>query len=138
MVNKNVLELIETKYKVEDVVLSNGMSAWPLLRQAVYFNIQNKELGYSNKLRTRNKYQLFKNIFYGVKNIFRLKKFDYIFFNNTQKREFLNGKLFDIYADAWADRLGQDNSLFIEWATTHHYRPNFKSVQFFLQTVYFI
>ncbi|HAT64755.1 MAG TPA: hypothetical protein DCS66_09155 [Flavobacteriaceae bacterium] len=121
MVNKNVLELIETKYKVEDVVLSNGMSAWPLLRQAVYFNIQNKELGYSNKLRTRNKYQLFKNIFYGVKNIFRLKKFDYIFFNNTQKREFLNGKLFDIYADAWADRLGQDNSLFIEWATTHHY-----------------
>jgi len=121
MVDKNVLELIESKYPVEEITLSNGISAWPFLRQAIYFSIQNKELGYNNKLRTRNKIHLIKNVFYGLKNLFLLKKFDFVFFNITTKRELYNGKLFDIYADAWADKLGQDKSLFIEWATTRHY-----------------
>ncbi len=132
MINKNVLELIEAKYNVEDIVLSNGMSAWPLVRQAVYFSIQNKELGYSNKLRTRNKWQLFKNVFYGFWNIFQLRKFNYIFFNNTQKRELINGKFYDIYADAWADKLGQDKSLFIEWATIKHYSKKKVHSQFII------
>lgn len=120
MVKKNVLEEIETKYAVEDIILSNGIRAWPLLRQALYFKIQNKELGYSNKLRTRNKRQLLTNLFYGFKNLFFLSKFDYVFFNNTEKRKLYNGLLFDIYADAWADKLGQNKSLFIEWATSSH------------------
>lgn len=120
MASKNVLELIETAYEVEKLQLADGTPVWPFVRQAVYFQIQQKTVQYNNKLRTRNKLQLFKNFFYGIKYIFSLQKFDYIFFNNTSKREPLKERGFDIYYDAWADILGQDKSLFIEWAIEGH------------------
>lgn len=120
MASKNVLELIETAYEVEKLQLADGTPVWPFLRQAVYFQIQQKTVQYSNKLRTRNKLQLFKNFFYGIKYLFNLKKFEYLFFNNTSKRELLDDKYFDIYYDAWTDILGQNKSLFIEWAIEAH------------------
>lgn len=120
MANKNVLERIEAAYEVEKLQLADGTPIWPFLRQAVYFQIQQKTVQYSNKLRTRNKLQLVKNFFYGIKYLFGLKKFDYVFFNNTSKRERLHEKYFDIYYDAWADILGQDKSLYIEWAIEAH------------------
>ncbi len=120
MASKNVLELIETAYEVEKLQLADGTPVWPFLRQAVYFQIQQKTVQYSNKLRTRNKLQLFKNFFYGIKYLFNLKKFEYLFFNNTSKRELLDERYFDIYYDAWTDILGQNKSLFIEWAIEAH------------------
>ena len=81
-----------------------------------------KKFGFSSKLRTRDKTQLIKNHFFGLGELFRLRKFDYVFFNNADKRTFeVEGKRFDVFFDAWADRLGQDRSLFIEWARDTHF-----------------
>ena len=120
MATKNVLELIESTYDVGAIVTTDGTPVWPLIRQAVYFKTMQKKVQYSNKLRTRSKLQLFKNFFYGIGNLFRLSRFEYIFFNNTDKRTELGDKMFDIYYDAWADALNADKSLFIEWAIDHH------------------
>ncbi|RDK88519.1 hypothetical protein [Marinirhabdus gelatinilytica] len=120
MVLKNVLQEIESEYAVESIILSDGTPVWPLLRQAIYFKIQQKKVQYSNKLRTRNKKQLLKNFFYGFPHVFQLKKFQFIFFNNTDKRVLINNTYFDIFQDAWADKVGQRKSFFIEWAKQAH------------------
>ena len=120
MATKNVLELIESTYDVGTIVTTDGIPVWPLIRQAVYFKTMQKKVQYSNKLRTRSKLQLLKNFFYGIGNLFKLSRFEYIFFNNTDKRTELGDKMFDIYYDAWADALNADKSLFIEWAIDHH------------------
>ena len=117
---KNVLEKIEEKYDVASITFDNGRAIWPYLRQHVYFAIINKTIGYSNKLRTRNKKQLLKNFFYGAIHWFKLKRYDYLFLGNADKRIHLKEKRFDIYFDAWADKIGQDKSLFIEWAMHKH------------------
>ncbi len=81
-------------------------------------------LSYNNKLRTRNKKQLVINFFVGLSNILKLRKMNYLFFNNSDKRILIEDKYYDIFFDAWADKLGQDKSLFIEWAINKHYSKN--------------
>ncbi|QIE59924.1 hypothetical protein G5B37_10210 [Rasiella rasia] len=100
--------------------MKDGTPVWPLIRQAVYFQVLKKNVQYSNKLRTRRKRLLIKNFFYGLSKLFSLKKYEYLYFNNTDKRVYYNEAYFDIYYDAWADLLGQDKSLFIEWAIEKH------------------
>lgn len=120
MKEENILEHIEKNYQVSDLVTVSGVPIWPMIRQSIYDKILYKKIGYDNKLRTRNIWQLIKNLFYGIKHLSTLKKFEFVLFNISEKRVPVNGKRFDIYADAWADRLGQDKSLFIEWATIKH------------------
>ncbi|WP_432412262.1 hypothetical protein [Rasiella sp. SM2506] len=120
MAASDILDTIENTYEVEDITLLNGRRVWPLLRQKIIFETIRESLGYDNKLRTRNKKQLGINFFSGIKQLFRLKKFDFIFFNNTDKRVLLDGTYFDIFFDAWADKVFQEKSLFIEWAKDKH------------------
>lgn len=121
MAASNILKKIETKHDVKKLVSKSGIEVWPLLRQFIVFQEIKKTLGYDNRLRTRNKWQLFKNLFYGFKNLFFLSRFDYVFFNNADKRIPYNDKYFDVYFDAWANKLGQNKSLFVEWAISKHY-----------------
>lgn len=120
MAASDILTTIEKSFNVENIKLFNGRKLWPLLRQKIVFDEVRKSLGYDNKLRTRKKNQLFVNFFYGIERLFRLKNFEFIFFNNTDKRILQNGKHFDIFFDAWADKVGQEKSLFIEWARNKH------------------
>lgn len=120
---ENILELIEERYDVKSLKHGNTR-VWPLLRKRIYFGYIKKKLNASSKRRTRKIQQLFKNFFYGAQNIFKIKRFEYLFFENTNKRILLNGKFYDIYFDAWADRLGQEKSLFIEFAMGSYYSIN--------------
>ena len=119
--SKNVLEIIESEHDISKIILKNGLQVWPLFRQKIYFKILKKTLNYSSKSRTRNKGFLFVNLFYGWINLFKLKSYKYIAFVNTNKRILLDGKYFDVYFDAWADKLGQDKTLFVEFASQKHY-----------------
>lgn len=120
MAASDILDTIESTCKVEKITLLNGRQIWPLLRQKIIFEKIRESLGYDNKLRTRNKKQLVKNFFYGIKHLFHLKKFDFVFFNNTDKRILVDEKYYDIFFDAWADKVSQEKSLFIEWAKEAH------------------
>ncbi|WP_421813326.1 hypothetical protein [Flagellimonas sp.] len=118
---KNILEVIEDDNDVGSIRLSSGLRVWPLLRGKLYFHDLKKRLGYSSKTRTRNKAKLIKSFFYGIKNIFVLRKFEFFFFENTNKRISIHNKYYDIYFDAWGDKLGPDKSLFVEFASESHY-----------------
>ncbi|MAU14729.1 MAG: hypothetical protein CMH46_04225 [Muricauda sp.] len=118
---QNILEAIENEFDVGSLQLSNGLRIWPLIRDKIYFHDLNKRVGYSSKTRTRNKVKLVKNFFYGINNIFVLKRFDFLFFENTNKRILINNKYFDIYFDAWGDKLGRSKGLFVEFASESHY-----------------
>lgn len=121
MKEKNELQIIEENYVVNKLKVGN-LYIWPILRQRVYFEIFKKKFNFNSKLRTRSKTQLLKNLFYGLSYVFKLKKYDFIFFNNADKRTFsVNKKKYDVFFDAWADKLGQEKSLFIEWAIRKHY-----------------
>jgi|GEM_PF-2910429 len=124
MAASDILNKIESTYEVDKITSPNGRKVWPLLRQKIVFDEVKKTIGLSNKLRTRNSHQLFKNFFYGFNNLFCLKKFDYVFFNNTDKRIQYRTKKFDIFFDAWSDKVGQKKSLFIEWASNNHLPSN--------------
>ncbi|MDO6595890.1 hypothetical protein Q4512_03125 [Oceanihabitans sp. 2_MG-2023] len=121
MKNKNELHLIENKYAVDKLKINN-FSAWPLVRHRVFFEIFSRKINFNEKLRTRSKLQLIKNFFYGAKHLFQLKKYDFLFFNNADKRTLTkNKKQYDIFFDSWGDKVGQENALFIEWAINKHY-----------------
>lgn len=124
MEQKNELHIIEKNYAVDEARI-NEMYLWPIIRQPIYFEIFRKKFNFSTKLRTRNKTQLIKNFCYGIKHLFKLKKYEYLFFNNADKRTHqIKGKHFDVFFDAWADKVGQEKSLFIEWAIDSHYSKN--------------
>jgi len=121
MKKTNVLLEIEQQYDVNSTKIES-LYAWPFLRQPFYFRILQKKLGFNAHLRTKNKLQLLRNGLYGIRNIFRLRRFEYLFFNNADKRTLkIRGKQYDVFFDAWADKVGQEKSLFIEWAIEKHY-----------------
>ena len=121
MKNKNELHVIEKKYAVNKLK-ANQFSAWPILRQRVYFEIFKGKFNFNTKLRTRSKVKLLQNLFYGFNHLFKLRKYDFLFFNNTDKRTLEEkGKKFDVFFDAWANKVGQEKSLFIEWAIDQHF-----------------
>ncbi|MGB1309002.1 MAG: hypothetical protein ACPG6B_08840 [Oceanihabitans sp.] len=121
MKNNNELHLIEKKYPVDKLKV-NQFSAWPILRQRVYFEIFKEKFNFNSKLRTRSKVKLVQNLFYGIKHLFKLRKYDYLFFNNADKRTLeKENKKFDVFFDAWANKVGQEKSLFIEWAIDQHF-----------------
>ncbi|MDX1461539.1 MAG: hypothetical protein R3359_00665 [Marinirhabdus sp.] len=121
MTPKNLLEKIESEQPVETITLRDGTPVWPLIRQAVYFTSMRAKVQYNNKLRTRSKVQLIKNFFYGIKYLLQLSRFDYVFFNNADKRVNYNNRMFDIYYDAWADAFDSEKCLFVEWAIEKHH-----------------
>jgi hypothetical protein len=121
MKNKNELHIIEKKYSLNNLK-ANELFAWPILRQRVYFEIFKKKFNFNVKLRTRSKSQLIKNAFFGLKYLFKLKPYDFLFFNNADKRTLKkDNKQYDVFFDAWADKVGQEKSLFIEWAIDKHF-----------------
>lgn len=123
MSSKNELHIIEKKYDVHRLKV-NEFYAWPILRQGIYFEILNKKVRFNIKHRTRNKLQLLKNFFYGFKHYFKIKNYDFLFFNNADKRTIKKeNKFYDGFFDAWADKVGQGKSLFIEWAIYKHFSP---------------
>ncbi|WP_339710977.1 hypothetical protein [uncultured Kriegella sp.] len=120
----NELFDIEQNFDVGSARISS-LFVWPLVRHTFYYQILKKNIGFSSKFRTTSKVQLIKNGLYGVKNLLRIKKFDYLFFNNADKRNLVvDKKKYDVFFDAWADKLGQDRSLFVEWAIEKHWRSN--------------
>lgn len=121
MNNKNELHILENKYELDKLKV-NELYAWPILRQRVYFEILKEKFKFNSKLRTRNKKQLIINFFFGFFHLIKLKKYDYLFFNNADKRTLRKeNKQYDVFFDAWADKLGQNKSLFIEWAIDKHF-----------------
>ena len=122
MAASDILDKIESNNEIENIVTVKGRRLWPLLRQKIVFQEVKKTIGLDNKLRTRNKKQLAKNFVSGFKNFFKLKSFQFVFFNNTDKRILQNQVYFDIFFDAWADKLSQEKCLFIEWAKNKHFK----------------
>lgn len=121
----NILTEIEKEFNIFTIYEKNSnIHIWPLLRQKIYFTYLKNDLGYSDKKRTRDVIQLLKNAFYGFSQIWHLKKFDYLFFQNTNKRLYIDNTFFDVYFDAWADKLSRNKSLFIEFAHKQHYAKN--------------
>lgn len=121
MKQTNELIEIEKNFDVGSARIGE-LSAWPLVRHTFYFNILRKKVGFSSKLRSIGKIQVVKNAFYGVSNLLRISSFDYLFFNNADKRNLrVLDKKYDVFFDAWADKLGQDRSLFVEWALEKHW-----------------
>ncbi len=116
-------ELLETEKIFEvDKPMISGISAWPFLRQKFYFELIKKNHGFNSKLRSIASIQLFKNAIYGFHKLAGIGKYKYLFFNNADKRTFqINGRRYDVFFDTWADRFGQERSLFIEWAIKKHY-----------------
>ncbi len=105
-------QLLKVKYK--------KIKIWLLLRIKVKLALVYTETNKNFEIRTKNRVKLLKNLFYGFTSLFNLSKYSYIFFSNTNKRYLINNKYFDSYFDSIADRLGQRNSLFIEFAEKNH------------------
>lgn len=111
----------EKKYAEELLLVGyKHIKVWLLIRTKFKIAGILSETGYHFNIRTRDKILLLKNMFYGILNLFRLKKFTYFFFANTNKRYLIDGKYVDIYFDKIADILGQNHSLFIEFAENKH------------------
>jgi len=121
MREKNELHIIETKYKFNKLK-HKDLYIWPLIRHKLYFEVFKSKTEFDARFRTRNKFLLLRNFFFGFSTLFRIKRFQYIFFNNADKRLLVKDqKRYDVFFDAWADKFGQDKSLFIEWAITKHF-----------------
>ncbi len=117
------MDLLSLERKYAGELLSVGykhIKVWLLIRTKFKIAGILSETGYHFNIRTRDKIVLLKNMFYGILYLFRLKKFSYFFFANTNKRYLIDGKYVDIYFDKIADLLGQDRSLFIEFAEKKH------------------
>jgi len=120
MPQKNELHIIEKKHDVSKIEF-NGLKAWPFLRSRIFQEIYKKKYNYNANLRVRSKKQLITNFFAGIIKLLFIRKYDYLFFNNADKRTLIDQKYFDIYFDAIADKLGQNKSCFVEWAIDKHY-----------------
>ncbi|NAY91640.1 hypothetical protein GTQ34_06900 [Muricauda sp. JGD-17] len=117
----NELLEIEKGFEVK-VPTCHGLFAWKFLRQKFYFETMRKKYEFNPSPRNRSKLQLAKNFFWGFGNLFNLSKFEYLFFNNADKRTLQVGnKHYDVFFDAWADKYGQEKSIFIEWAINRHF-----------------
>lgn len=109
------LKEIESLYDFSEVTY-RGVSVWMLLRSLIHLKIVERNSdSYSMSFRTKSVIKLIKNGKTGISNLFRLKRFDYWFFANTDKRNLINGKYKENYFDDIADKLGQEKSLFVEY-----------------------
>lgn len=108
-------------------VTHNKIRVWFLLRSKFDTSNLYKATGYHSDIRTRSFFVLFKNFFYGFWNLFKLSKFRFYFFSNTNKRFKIDDKYTDVYFEKISDCLGSDKSLFIEFAEAKHLRM--KNVQ---------
>lgn len=109
------LKEIELLYDFSQVTYEN-FSVWMLLRSFIHLKIVERDSnGYSMSFRTRNIRKLLKNGLRGISNLLYLRRFDYWFFTNTDKRNLVNGKYKENYFDDISDQLGQDKSLFVEY-----------------------
>ncbi|WP_299259062.1 hypothetical protein [uncultured Aquimarina sp.] len=120
MSQTNELNTIESEYDVSDITF-NSLRVWPFLRHKIFYDIYKKKYNYSAKLRVRNKFQLIRNFFRGFYKLFMLRRYDFLFFNNADKRSLINGKYYDVFFDGIADKVGQKKSCFVEWAIHKHY-----------------
>ncbi len=114
----NIIDL-EKNHHLTDVNYK-GISVWMLIRSKIELENLSKVNNYSMQLRQAKVIPLIRGLLYGICNIFRLKKFDFWFFSNNDKRFLIDKKLKDIYFDDIADELGQDNSLFIEYSKNNY------------------
>lgn len=109
------LQDVESGYDFSEVTY-DGLSVWMLLRSFIHLKmVERNSNGYSMSFRTRSVLKLIKNGMTGILNLFRLKRFDYWFFANSDKRNLIDGKYKENYFDDIADKLGQDKSLFVEY-----------------------
>ena len=109
------LQEIESSYDFSEVTYK-GLSVWMLLRLLIHAKIIERDSnGYSLSFRTKSILNLIKNGITGISKLFKLKSFDYWFFTNSDKRNWVEGKYKENYFDDLADKLGQDKSLFVEY-----------------------
>ena len=104
---------IERTYDVEKLTL-NGECIWPVLRIKV-----NEELRALNGLKSRTfkpnakiARKLVKTLFYGVYELFRIKKYDNWVFSSSDRRKIIEGVYVDRVAEPFAT--GFENTLMIE------------------------
>ncbi|MBT8313667.1 MAG: hypothetical protein KJP26_04330 [Maribacter sp.] len=115
---------IEKAFNISSLETGRGIPIWPMLKDKIYFELLRNKFHYSSDKRTRNKIQLLKNTLYGLRSLVRFPYYKYYFFQNTNKRLLWNSKFFDPYFDAWADKVGQDSSVFVEFATSNYFRSS--------------
>jgi len=108
----NFIKEIETKYNVASINVKD-IQVWPFLRSRYYnqygaylYNIKNRQLSIFQKI-SRSK-----NVFYGVKNLF--KKYDYIIFSDKAEKRVINNVYIDKIAGNLIKELGENNTLLIE------------------------
>lgn len=109
----NILEKIEKENRV-DAIKCNNIKVWPFIRYKFYASYVAQNMGVNTAKHTRNIYKLLRNAFRNIYFYLKLKKFDYWFFNNSEKRYLIDGKNFEAYFDTIADFVGQKRSVFFE------------------------
>lgn len=123
--SKMNLEEVEKKYDVEKLTL-NGECIWPVLR----FKF-NEELRASNGLKSRTFKpsaqlfsKLFKTLFYGVHELFKIRKYEYWVFSSSDRRKELQKVYVDRVAEPFATVF--ENSLLIEnpYPLGFHYKKS--------------
>ena len=119
---------IETSNDVTSIKV-NDIEIWPFLRNAYYFSYRRK---YEFKLRAEKKLDLkkisnmFRNVFYGIKNLF--KKYDYLIFSNIGERRIMSKKYVNKLVFNLINELGEERVLLIEHpANRIHYNMNLVS-----------
>lgn len=120
---------IETNNKVKFVKVGD-IEVWPFLRSIYFGFIDNTNLNieYYKKISKHEKLFRFKNIFYGLRAIFR--KYDYIIFSDTMERRLCNGKYINKLFETLIEEVGQDKILLIENAAYGtHYPKNIISTK---------
>lgn len=95
---------------------------WNYIRTFTYFIKEYSDEYIVMNVRARGVALFFKNVIYGLKCIFSYSSIDYIFFNNANKRYLIDNSHKDVYFDHIADRYGQENCLFIEFAEKKHFQ----------------
>ena len=113
METTKIIKEIETNYNLQSIK-SNSVEIWPFLRSIYFGLIENNNLNveYYKKVPKSEKIIRFKNIFFGLRNIFR--KYDYIIFTDTMERRICNGQYVNKLFETLIEQLGRDKFLIIE------------------------
>ncbi len=117
------MNLVEFENKYNQKLLSvryKHINLWLLLRIKFKLASVLSETNYNFNIRTSRKLELVKNLVYGIFHIFKLFRFEFLFFSNTEKRIKINDKYFDVFFDKISDILGRERSLYIEFAENKH------------------
>ncbi len=108
------LREIETNYNVEDIEFG-GFKMWPVLR--IYFAAKYYSNVDSQSVTTSVFSNFIRNLFYGVKHLF--KRYDYLYFSSIDQRKNVDSQFIDKSVDSFCSELG--SGLVIEMSSSNHF-----------------